>query len=514
MRFRFNSLTSRMLKKYPLHPVLFSVQFILFLVANNIGKFKVSETFLPLAINLSIFIVSFLFFRWVLKSWLRAGMCSTTILFFYSAFGHFYLLLIKSGTQIKALQGFVIGYLILFVVLLWLEIRILKNVESVNEFLNVVSGTLFLISVVILSLNWPPPKSDPPRQMVRGDTLSIDQPDIYYIVLDGYGGRNMISDLYGFDNHHLISTLENLGFYVLEDGFSNYGNTIQSFSSTLNFNYLDQLENENQTLDYQHLVENSALQRSLIELGYSIRVIPNTLVTTSWSESERYGPAVIGTPFFFQYVNTTALIFFTNRFLYSLHTNQILDQFALIEKAIETDSPKFVFAHILSPHPPFVFDENGNRLHPDVPFSLADGNDLGQPIDQYQAGYIGQLKFINQKIIQTIETILVNSKTPPVIVIQGDHGPRSFFDFYDLKSNQCLYENYSILNALYLPGIDYQTLPENVSPVNNFRIVLNSIFHQSLEILDDKAFYSSSDDFLHFSEITDAITQERCRLNP
>ena len=25
-------------------------------------------------------------------------------------------------------------------------------------------------------------------------------------------------------------------------------------------------------------------------------------------------------------------------------------------------SPKFIFAHFLSPHPPYVFDENGGKL--------------------------------------------------------------------------------------------------------------------------------------------------------
>ncbi len=39
-----------------------------------------------------------------------------------------------------------------------------------------------------------------------------------------------------------------------------------------------------------------------------------------------------------------------------------------------TDNPKYVFSHIYSPHPPFVFNEEGNPIHPQRSFNKFDAD--------------------------------------------------------------------------------------------------------------------------------------------
>src|ERR1051325_7910786 len=93
--------------------------------------------------------------------------------------------------------------------------------------------------------------------------------------------------------------------------------------------------------------------------------------------------------------------------------------------------PKFVFTHILAPHPPFVLGENGEPVYPPDPFSLDDASWLLNSIsrEQYEHGYISQLKYINKRTLQAIDDILSKSKRRPIIILQGDHGSRMNLDW-------------------------------------------------------------------------------------
>ena len=85
------------------------------------------------------------------------------------------------------------------------------------------------------------------------------------------------------------------------------------------------------------------------------------------------------------------------------------------------------------PHPPFLFDEKGEPVEPDSPFSFDDASDfhrmLGSLQKEYRDGYIKQLRFINHKIMAAIEKIISSSTQAPIIIIQGDHGPGSLLDW-------------------------------------------------------------------------------------
>jgi hypothetical protein len=75
------------------------------------------------------------------------------------------------------------------------------------------------------------------------DTISSQEatPDIYYIILDGYGRADMLQALYGFDNSMFVNALEQRGFVVASESQSNYHRTLLSLSSSLNMQYLDRM---------------------------------------------------------------------------------------------------------------------------------------------------------------------------------------------------------------------------------------------------------------------------------
>jgi hypothetical protein len=138
------------------------------------------------------------------------------------------------------------------------------------------------------------------------------------------------------------------------------------------------------------------------------------------------------------------------------------------------------------PHPPFVFGPNGEHTNP------ADfwNEKKLYPRDKFIIGYTNQLTFLNRKILEAVDTIIAESNTPPIIILQGDHGPW-------LQPNP---QHFFILNAYYIPGHKTDLYP-TISPVNSFRIVFNDYFGGDYKILKDITYFSPVPHLYDFSEV-------------
>ena len=132
----------------------------------------------------------------------------------------------------------------------------------------------------------------------------------------------------------------------------------------------------------------------------------------------------------------------------------------------------FVFAHFVVPHPPYSFGPNGEWIEIN---NKASDEEIGR-------AYISQIIYINNQILQVVDTIQSESETPPVIIIQGDHGPPP-----DLTNSPEI--RMPILNAYYLPDANDKLYP-SISPVNSFRVVLDHYFGMNLPLLEDKSYFA------------------------
>ena len=98
-------------------------------------------------------------------------------------------------------------------------------------------------------------------------------PDIYYIILDGYGRSDVLQELYDYNNSQFISSLEDKGFVVATDSHSNYIHTTLSLASPLIWIYRDNI-GDGIGEDYQSLeptaemIRHSRLRAFLEERGY------------------------------------------------------------------------------------------------------------------------------------------------------------------------------------------------------------------------------------------------------
>ncbi|MEN6530112.1 MAG: hypothetical protein ABFC97_09700, partial [Anaerolineaceae bacterium] len=97
-------------------------------------------------------------------------------------------------------------------------------------------------------------------------------------------------------------------------------------------------------------------------------------------------------------------------------------------------------------------------------------------------------------LIDVIDQILAESETPPVIIINGDHGiPRA-------AGRGAQFE---IFNALYLGAANSSDLYSTISPVNTFRVVLNQLFSTDYPLMADESFTFDADQGRYYPFTTD-----------
>jgi len=198
---------------------------------------------------------------------------------------------------------------------------------------------------------------------------------------------------------------------------------------------------------------------------------------------------------------------------YSLHRKRILGAFNNLKNMPKLDEPTYVFAHILSPHSPFVFDEHGNPIEAPWEFTMDDGSEYlqlpGASREKYYEKFGNQLTYLNSEIKEIINSILANPERPTIIILQGDHGLRSLFDWENIEKTN-FKEALSILNAYYFHDGNYAQLYENISPVNTFRVIFNRYMGMDYELLDDRSYISNWTAPYKFIEFTekDSLTSE------
>jgi hypothetical protein len=172
--------------------------------------------------------------------------------------------------------------------------------------------------------------------------------------------------------------------------------------------------------------------------------------------------------------------------------NSVLSTFDRLNDLPETPGPKFVFFHVLPPHDPFVFGPNGE----DVTFHDVTGEDHGGR--RGMKFFADQVRFVNQKVLESIDEILARSETPPIIILQADEGFESNEEVFGEDTMRDI--RVKGLSAFYLPGKDASGLPQDLNIVNTFRYVFDLYFHTHLGILENHS-YAEGEPAYNFDEV-------------
>lgn len=480
-----------MLRKIPYYPVLFAGFCVLALMAYNIREIALSDMWRSLIFSLLFGAIVYGISRLLIEDWHRAALVALAVLFAFFTYGQIYNILenvsiaeisVFRHRSLLALYG-----LALVSVIYWI-IRKVERPRSSTYWLNLLSICLLMYPAFVVSLNavqqFLAYRSALSARVVKAQTISSARPDIYYIILDAYGREDVLRDHLGFDNSTFLDALRERGFYVADCSQSNYHLTEYSLASSLNYDYLDRLDADNQVKRIA-VVKHSALRAFLEGQGYRIVSAPSGWDMTEWKDADIYldfDRSYSALPEFEKLTMDTTLLrivsdlnlFNINRITDNNHRSRVLSLLDYLKRMPTEDGNLFVFAHFVIPHPPYRFGPNGEWLE-------------GRP-DDLQQGYLGQVVFINREILQVIDTILARSETPPIIILQGDHGPPP-----ELSPSAA--QKMPILNAYYLPGVDAEkVLYSSISPVNTFRVILKPYFGQALPLLEDISYYAPNDD--------------------
>jgi hypothetical protein len=359
-----------------------------------------------------------------------------------------------------------------------------------------------------------------PLPSTPSDQSPRRRPDVYYILLDAYTGSRSLQSNYQFDNREFEDFLRARGFFVPRESRSNYANTFLALAAALNWQYLDWLTEElgprsrDRGLPYA-MVEDSRVMRFLKAQGYRFVFFPTPFGATAHN---RYADEVLpggsrspedsqSPPPSFHAFAAVWLTGTPGRPLIEW-TCALLDcsgdglpfvpeapelfrwKFDQIGRLARQPGPKFVFAHLLLPHEPYVFRSDCSTKPLRWPRRIDEAEDRRLRVE-----YVDQVRCVNTQVAALVERLLRDSPQPPVIILQADHGNGRFVfgrppAITEISKEQ-LTERTDIFAAYYLPEGGDAELYDSISPVNVFPTVLRHYFRVTLPRLEDRSYYSA-----------------------
>jgi len=441
-----------------------------------------------------------------LSDWDRAAVLVFILIFLFFTYGHISLYLKRID-----IDGFILGrhrqmlplWLGVGALAAWWTIRKLRNPQNLTPVLNFVSIFLLIYpSFQIISYSVKRAETEKAAlqaAQAKGATLPLGYaPDIYYIILDAYGRADVLQEMFGYDNTPFLQALESKGFYVAKCSQSNYGQTMLSLTSSLNFDYLDSLTNSltantDTRAPLRALGQYNKVRKFLASQGYNIVSFATNFPVSEWKDANYFlSPPPHGLSDFEIILAQTSLWRAPmdmvdeppERISAEWYRRRTLFALGALEKTVpDIRSPKFVFAHLVIPHHPFVFGPHGEELN---------SIETGVPkFDEYKVKYPDQVTYINKRILALVDLILKTSAKPPIIMIQGDHGPAPFDVIPRRMKN---------LSTYYFPD-NTEGLYPTITPVNTFRVILNKYFGQHYPMLEDRSLYSAYDVPYNYEEV-------------
>ncbi|MCX6693090.1 MAG: hypothetical protein NT074_00840 [Methanomicrobiales archaeon] len=478
-------------KALPFHPFLFGLFPLLATYQQYAAMASPSDLLVPVAAV--VFLVSgALAVAWRMQWDLpRSALGLTIVLVIIFLPGYLQDILLYTGSE-HLLPATYLGVVIVLAILLgFFLLRFrgdLGNATKVLNFLGIVLVGLTLIGIAAVPSPGGPVDTGSIEktlsQAISNANDPVSSPDIYYLILDGYTSSRVLSADYDFNNSDFESFLTAKGFLIANQSAANYYKTLLSLPSSLNMQYFGERTDSHYLTDpvveagLIRSVRQNAVVRFLKSRGYKIisarsdffltnqiddsDLVLNPDVPTMYARHlpDRVNPLIVLNP-----VTLPVDVAWRRNFTQ--------DIFARLEDVPEMPGKKFVFAHILIPHPPFIFGPNGEEITNRNKISVV-------------KGYRDQVIYTNKRVRQLISTILKKSRNPAVIIIQGDHGPRLRY-----ISEHNMDESLLILNAYRLPGPGQSMIHANISPVNSFRTIFNRYFGTDLPLLPDISNFNS-----------------------
>jgi hypothetical protein len=507
----------------PFHPLLAAAYPVVFLFAVNAAEqMTFGPLWLPLALAVGATLATFGVMRVIGGSWRRAGLLTTILVIGFFGYGHAWN---ASAALLSSQWPLVVAWLMAIGVALALAWRARRHLVTITRVLNFVALFLVVVNVVgllgamrafgaeevghgLTDLDLAP----------EGDAL----PNVYFVVPDRYGGVTALSETYGFDNEPFLTALEERGFAVARHAHANYIKTPLSLAATLNMEFLDPDALEAQAQDggdrdpiHRVLRERLVVPASLKELGYRYVHIGNWWTpsgdnvdadqTFVYEGQDEFGTALAQTTLLRALGNPNEAP--DDPWDWPVMRENNLYALDRLDETAEIPGPKYVFAHLVTTHPPYVHNADGSFT----------GRQQVEELGQIES-YVRQLQYANSRLLGFVDRVLENDPGA-IIVIAADEGPFPDryqnaewpFDWRTDASADELEEKFGILLAMRVPEADLEAegFHDELTPINIFRIIFNARFGADLDLLPDRTWaHVDLDHFYDFFEITDELRSD------
>ncbi|MEN8242935.1 MAG: sulfatase-like hydrolase/transferase [Chloroflexota bacterium] len=474
-----------------LTPLFLAIFPILSLALENIEFIHLSSLFRSLLISVIAAAIFYLLLSLILKDKRKSGILAGLLVFMLLTYGNVFLFLegrLGDAVDHRTLLGI---YALLYFLVGVLIISKVQNAKDYN--LAILTGGLVIVLYLLISIGFYEYKvyrsevsaqesSDPFSSSLTEEDIS-NLPDIYLILLDGHTRSDVLREDYGYDNSQFIMGLEDLGFWVADCSISNYPATNFSTAALFEMDYMHNVYEEYDNLVFPPL-NNTAVFRILGDHNYStvtfhnfvfehfnlkddIRFAKEDLQFGSINEFEKM---VVDTSILRILMDMEELFpdswvrVFTDNF-YLTHYRDTLFALETLPTLPEMDERKFVYAHLMVTHDPFVF-------MPDGSFNTSK--------KLTKTDYRNSVEFIDNALPKIVEEIINQSEEPPIIIIMGDHGAT-------IKGNP-IDKRVSILFSVYLQGEEAEGFYDEISLVNVFRLIFNDLFDADLDLIEDQSY--------------------------
>jgi hypothetical protein len=300
-------------------------------------------------------------------------------------------------------------------------------------------------------------------------------PDIFVILLDGYPRADTLADQYDFDNSPFLLELERRGFDTAERSESNYNSTALTLASMLDMRHVDDiggLQRDGDAAQQRHrlraVLGRPQIAIQLRQLGYGVKMIGSAFPQQGILSADEYVDSGQLNAFEIAKIVEASAHGPWGRlaagFLASQHRERISEAFDAFEDDLPGEQPRLVLGHVLAPHTPFVFGANGEALGLQACFPASCGFWDGWRSQLMRADFsqaaVGQISYLNRRVLDAVDLIVAHATRPPVIVIMSDHGSRS-----NPADPEEMFHN---LFAAYTPGhrglFGRDTMPVSIFP--------------------------------------------------
>ncbi len=489
-------------QRFPIYPLLFAIYPVLFLYGRNMDLVDFSDCIKPAGILLVVTFVLLVVGKAVLRSSTKSGVLVSFTLLMFFGYGPAVDYVVSMNPPFRV--GLVVfpiwcAALLLAVVA---TVRTRKTLFSTSQFMRVLAVALVAMAgVQVLSYRMHS-GSEAERtwnqwvaRSVKGENAlslksSATAPDIYYIILDAYTGPDVLAEQFGTDITPFVESLKKQGFYVASQSACNYIKTELSLPSSLNLDYLDSLEKQSRVSARSLPGRRAMLRRPRVvqllrDAGYKIVMIPSDYAGMQLDDPDVVlrRSKLAATEFDLMLMESSMLRVLPWWMGAGSWRAGMMGNLDCLGRVPAMKGPTFTLAHLVVTHPPFCFEADGSA--PERVLSNLETLQISR--EEYSRRYGACIAYLNSRLQAIVRDIIARSETPPIIILQADHGAVCPFSASRGR----------IFNAYFLPHDGSKPLYPTITPVNTFRVIFDQYFGAHYPLLKDVSYNHTERDGLY-----------------